>query len=77
MTASYTVLPDIWKCKEFVNADEIAKGLSPFNPESVTIEAGKIMLQRISAATVSTDVAFPSVFKRTFLVGEQNYSFAI
>lgn len=29
-TASYTVLPEIWKCKEFVNADEIAKGLSPF-----------------------------------------------
>lgn len=46
-TASYTVLPDIWDCKEFVNADEIAKGLSPFNPEGVAIEAGKIMLQRI------------------------------
>lgn len=46
-TASYTVLPEIWKCKEFVNADEIAKGLSPFNPEGVAIEAGKLMLQRI------------------------------
>lgn len=46
-TASYTVLPEIWKCSEFVNADEIAKGLSPFNPESVAIEAGKLMLQRI------------------------------
>ena len=32
-TASYTVLPEILLCKEFVNADEIAKGLSPFNPE--------------------------------------------
>lgn len=38
-TASYTVLPEILQCKEFVNADEIAKGLSPFNPESVAIEA--------------------------------------
>lgn len=46
-TASYTVLPEIWNCKEFVNADEIAKGLSPFNPEGVAIEAGKLMLQRI------------------------------
>ncbi len=46
-TASYTVLPEIWKCREFVNADEIAKGLSPFNPESVAIEAGKLMLKRI------------------------------
>ena len=31
-TASYTVLPEILECREFVNADEIAKGLSPFNP---------------------------------------------
>ena len=47
-TASYSVLPDLLQCREFVNADEIAKGLSPFNPESVAIEAGKLMLQRIN-----------------------------
>lgn len=46
-TASYSVLPDLLECREFVNADEIAKGLSPFNPESVAIEAGRLMLQRI------------------------------
>ena len=46
-TASYSVLPDILNCKEFVNADEIAKGLSPFQPEKVAIEAGRIMLNRI------------------------------
>lgn len=46
-TASYSVLPDLLGCLEFVNADEIARGLSPFNPESVAIEAGKLMLQRI------------------------------
>ncbi len=46
-TASYTVLPEVLNCREFVNADEIAKGLSPFNPESVAIEAGRLMLQRI------------------------------
>jgi predicted ABC-type ATPase len=34
-------------CKEFVNADEIARGLSPFQPEKVAIDAGKIMLTRI------------------------------
>lgn len=34
-------------CKEFVNADSIAAGLSPFNPESVAFEAGKIMVARI------------------------------
>ena len=46
-TASYTILPDILNCREFVNADEIARGLSPFQPEKVAIEAGKIMLGRI------------------------------
>jgi predicted ABC-type ATPase len=46
-TASFTVLPDLLNCYEFVNADEIAKGLSPFRPESVAIEAGRLMLHRI------------------------------
>jgi predicted ABC-type ATPase len=46
-TACNNVLPEILDCREFVNADEIAKGLSPFQPEKVAIEAGRIMLQRI------------------------------
>ena len=46
-TASYTILPEILNCREFVNADNIAAGLSPFNPESIAIEAGRIMLNRI------------------------------
>lgn len=46
-TASYTVLPEMLNCREFVNADEIAKGLSPFQPETVSFEAGRIMLVRI------------------------------
>src|SRR5437667_9436625 len=32
---------------EFVNADLIARGLSPYDPEAVSIEAGKIALKRI------------------------------
>ncbi|RZJ98811.1 MAG: zeta toxin [Flavobacterium sp.] len=47
-TASFTILPEILECKEFVNADEIAKGLSPFQPEKVSFEAGRIMLNRIN-----------------------------
>lgn len=46
-TASNTILPKSLLVKEFVNADEIAKGLSPFNPEGVAIEAGRLMLKRI------------------------------
>ncbi len=47
-TASFIILPEILDCKEFVNADEIAKGLSPFQPEKVSFEAGRIMLNRIN-----------------------------
>ncbi len=47
-TASFTILPEMLNCNEFVNADEIAKGLSPFQPETVAFEAGRIMLNRIN-----------------------------
>jgi predicted ABC-type ATPase len=46
-TASYTILPEMLSCNEFVNADEIARGLSPFQPEKVSFQAGRIMLERV------------------------------
>ncbi|MDH6312603.1 putative ABC-type ATPase [Parabacteroides sp. PFB2-10] len=48
-TASFTILPEMLKCKEFVNSDEIAKGLSPFNADNiaVAVEASRIMYKRI------------------------------
>ena len=42
------ILPEILNCKIFVNADEIAKGLNPLNPKSMSIEAGRIMIERIN-----------------------------
>lgn len=46
-TASFNLLLDVLHCPNFVNADEIARGLSPFTPETVAVQAGRIMLQRI------------------------------
>lgn len=46
-TASYAVLPEMLECRDFVNADEIARGLSPFNPAGVSIEAGRLMRKRM------------------------------
>src|ERR1700744_2842045 len=58
-TASYTILPEMLNCREFVNADSIAAGLSPFSPESVAIEAGGLMLSWIRALmVVGVDFAF-------------------
>jgi predicted ABC-type ATPase len=58
-TASFTILPEMLNCKEFVNADSIAAGLSPFNPESVAIEAARLMLLRIhELMAAGVDFAF-------------------
>lgn len=66
-TASYTVLPDMLNCREFVNADEIAKGLSPFQPEKVAIEAGRIMLNRMKdLRTLNSDFAFETTLATKF-----------
>ena len=46
-TASRRFLPSILKCKQWVNADEIAYGLSPLDPMSVANKAGRLMLERI------------------------------
>lgn len=40
-------LPQEMRCREFVNADLIAAGLSPFSPDTVAFEAGRIMLRRL------------------------------
>ena len=40
-------LPDFVKCREFLNADLIAAGLSPFAPESQNMRAGRLLLERI------------------------------
>jgi predicted ABC-type ATPase len=52
-------LPRYAGCLNFVNADLIASGLSPFSPDVVAIRAGKIMLEQIhSYARQGQDFAF-------------------
>ena len=43
-TASYAVLPEMLGCSEFVNSDEFAKSLAPFNPEKASVAASRYML---------------------------------
>ncbi|MBV9864222.1 MAG: hypothetical protein JO316_02620 [Abitibacteriaceae bacterium] len=45
-TIALQLLPT-WGCHEFVNADSIAAALSPFDPESVALQAGVLMLKRL------------------------------
>lgn len=46
-TTASRLLPQRLEILEFVNADEIARGLSPFNPEGNALAAGRLMLARI------------------------------
>ena len=79
-TASFTLLPEILDCREFVNADEIAKGLSPFQPDKVAIKAGRLMLKRIDELIVKdvnfafeTTLATKSYKNRILYAKQQGY----
>lgn len=58
-TTAMILLPNFLNCDEYVNADSIAQGLSPFKPESVALQAGRLMLKRLhDLATSQVDFAF-------------------
>jgi predicted ABC-type ATPase len=46
-SAAQVLLPEEIHLREFVNADEIARGLSPLNPENAALTAGRLMLEKI------------------------------
>jgi len=50
-TFSAEFLPDFVNCREFLNADLIAAGLSPFAPETQNLRAGRLLLTRIKELT--------------------------
>jgi predicted ABC-type ATPase len=46
-TMALTLIPDLPMFYEFINADEIARGLSPLHPESMALTASKLMIKRL------------------------------
>ena len=46
-TVARSLLPSSLEVSRFVNADFIARGLSPHDPDAVAFEAGRVMLRRI------------------------------
>lgn len=58
-TFAIEFLPNYVKCLEFINADLIAEGISPFSPEHAAIRAGRLMLEQIHLlADSSSDFGF-------------------
>jgi len=46
-TAAHDLIPQEWDIRHFVNADDIARDLSPSNPEEAAIAAGRLMIERM------------------------------
>ncbi len=68
-TFALKYLPTIASCRDFINADEIAKGLSPLNFEAGLLKAGKIFLETLNQKiSVRMDFAFETTLSgRTYL----------
>jgi len=52
-TFARVLLPEVLGLREFVNADEIARGLSPFDPEGAAVAAARVMIERIRHMTAT------------------------
>ena len=83
-TASYTLLPEMLECRQFVNSDEFAKGLAPFSPESASIQASRYMLLKVRYLfrkrqdfAIETTLATRALLKMTRDAQEEGYTVTI
>lgn len=53
-TFAVDFLPKLAGCRNFVNADLIARGLSPLDVDAVAIEAGRVFLRQIQTQIAAT-----------------------
>lgn len=47
-TASYTLLPELLNCSQFINSDEFAKSLSPFDPAAASVTASRYLVMKFN-----------------------------
>jgi len=58
-TFAIDFLPKVASCRNFINADLIARGLSPLDVDAVAVKAGRLFLERIEMQiSRGTDFAF-------------------
>lgn len=68
-TFAMEFLPHIAGCRNFINADLIARGLAPLNVEAAAMEAGRLFLQQIrSQVAARRDFAFETTLAGTAYV---------
>ena len=79
-TASYTLLPELLDCSEFVNSDEFAKSFAPFHPETAYVTASRYMLKKLHYLfarredfCIETTLATRSLIKTVKMAQDQGY----
>ena len=79
-TASYTLLPELLDCSEFVNSDEFAKSLAPFHPETAYITASRYIHKKLRYLftrredfCIETTLATRSLLKMVRMAQDQGY----
>ena len=79
-TASYSMLPEIFDCSQWVNSDEFAKSIAPFNPEGAYVAASRMMLiktkylfEKKADFCIETTLATRSLLKMVLSAQEQGY----
>ena len=83
-TVANVILPKVLNVKDFVNADSIAAGLSPFQPEKISFQAGRIMLSRIKelindkiSFAFETTLTTKSYYKILLIAKEKGYKIVL
>lgn len=83
-TASYTLLPEMLACRDFVNSDEFAKALSPFNPSAASVKASRYMLMKArylmskkADFSIETTLATRSLLRMVKDAQEQGYDVTV
>lgn len=83
-TASYSLLPEMLECSQFVNSDEFAKSLSPFDPSAASVSASRYMLRKIKYLfgrsadfCIETTLATRSLLKMINAAREKGYKVTI
>lgn len=83
-TSSYSLLPEMLECRQWVNSDEFAKSLSPFNPSAASVRASRYMLVKTNyllenkeTFSIETTLATRSLMKIIMRAQELGYTVTI
>lgn len=83
-TSTYSLLPEMLECRQYVNSDEFAKSFSPFDPGAASVKASRMMLQKVKylmdrneTFSIETTLATRTLLKMATKAQAKGYSVVI